>query len=216
MRRWYLLLNAVFAIWVLADGFKRKANAALWAVGTLVFGSYIFPVYLITRQPSKTEALPKGRPVWRFLKNFAFFSGIVCWTLLLIMAGVWKDTSTVNAKEESPEYKLAVLNAEGYVCHDDETVYRFSSLLDQLSSNYGESRQHIANISVIAYKKVRTRDRKDASLLNIMEGLNKLCYYGDLKDQKYAAHASIYVRLRCMGQSHKQAIKGLQALVRGY
>ena len=221
MEKWYLLLNLIFAAWVLADGFKRKANAAAWAIGTLLFGSYIFPVYLMVRQPLKAEESKKDRAAWRFLKNFAFFWAIILWTILLIVAGIWKDRSTVKAVEgENSEYKLAVLNAKCRVSRENDAVVRFGSLLDQLSANYVEDRQQIASISLIAQKKMKSYGIKDKSkngaMLDMMEGLNAIFRYRELKNQKYAEYASAYVNLRQAGQSHKQAVEALQAMVRGY
>ena|GEM_PF-2707053 len=230
MLRWYVLLNSGFAIWIFVDGLRRKANATLWAIGTLIFGSYIFPVYLMARKPIKSgqerederQERRDGAAAlrWRLLKGCIFPLGIIFWTLLIIGASIWKDTSPlVKAREEDFAYKLAILDAKGDIRlgQDDDRLLRFRSLLDQLSENYAEDRQQIANISALVYKRIKARGlRRDASLLKIMEDLNRLGYYGQLKHQSYAERAFSYVRLRYMGQSHNQAIEGLQLMVRGY
>lgn len=113
---------------------------------------------------------------------------------------------------ESLEYKLATINARGYVSRDHITVARFRSLLGQLSSAYVENKEQIADMSVTAQEMLR-KDGIEESLLNIMEGLNQL-FATRIENQKYAEYAAAYVTLRSKGQSHSQAIRGLQAILR--
>lgn len=113
---------------------------------------------------------------------------------------------------ESLEYKLATINARGYVSKNHITVARFRSLLDQLSSTYVENKQQIADMSVTA-QDLLEKDGIEESLLNIMEGLNQL-FATRIENQKYAEYAAAYVTLRSKGQSHSQAIRGLQAILR--
>jgi len=98
----------------------------------------------------------------------------------------------VNA-DYSIEYKLAVIDAGGFVPKDDLTVARFRSLLNQLSRTYVENKQQIADMTVTAQKLLR-KDGVDESLLNIMEGLNQL-FSKPLGNQKYAEYAVAYVTL---------------------
>lgn len=218
MEKWYILFNLVFTIWVLADGLKRKVNTTLWAIGTLLFGSYIFPVYIIARRPLKAgESQEEGGATRRFFKNSASFLAIFVWTVIMIAAGIWHEKPPANAMEgESSEYKLAVLNSKDNIGKGDATVARFGSLLDELSNNCVEDRQQIAGISLIAHKKIKAYGIKDGSLMNIMEGINTIFRYSELKNQKYTEYAFAYVRLRQFGQSHKQALEGLQTIARGY
>ncbi|MEW5801378.1 MAG: hypothetical protein AB1847_04660 [bacterium] len=216
MEIWYVFLNMIFAVWVLVDGFRREINAIPWSIGTALFGPIVFPVY-VARRPRKTgEDRKDNRTGWNRLNNFAYFGIIVFWTILLTAAGIWKDKSATSASEESPEYKLAVLNTKQYIHQDDDTTVRFHSLLDQLAEHYVEDRQQIVNISIIAHKRLKACGVRDKSMMDIMEGMNKVFGYSGLKNQKYAEYASLYVRLRSGGQSHKEAVEGLQALVRGY
>jgi len=84
--------------------------------------------------------------------------------------------------------------------------------LDQLSSTYVENKQQIADMSVTAQEMLE-KDGIEESLLNIMEGLNQL-FATRIENQKYAEYAAAYVTLRSKGQSHSQAIRGLQAILR--
>lgn len=80
---WYLLLGLAFAAWVFLDAQKRKAEAVLWALGTLIFGPVVLPIYLAKR-PLKAGEIREGGLWWNVLKNFAIF-----WTILMAFAGVW-------------------------------------------------------------------------------------------------------------------------------
>jgi hypothetical protein len=51
------------------------------------------------------------------------------------------------------------------------------------------------------------------TMLNMMEGINKI-FYSRIENQKYAEYLSVYVVLRTKGQTHSEAISGLQALMR--
>ena len=86
-------------------------------------------------------------------------------------------------------------------------------MLDQLSSTYIENKQQIADMSVKAQQLLK-KDGVEESLLKIMEGMNRL-FASRIKNQKYAEYAAAYVSLRIKGQSHSEAIRGLQAILRG-
>jgi hypothetical protein len=118
---------------------------------------------------------------------------------------------TVQAKEPL-EYQLASLNAKSMVASDHITVARFRSLLIQLDAFYVENQQDIGDMSVKA-QQIMKKDGIDESLLNIMEGLNQV-FVTKVENQRYAEYAAAYVTLRNSGQSHRQAISGLQGLMR--
>jgi len=119
-------------------------------------------------------------------------------------------TPSSPAKPESLEYKLATIE-KGYVSRDDIIIARFGSLLQQLDSTYTESKQQIADMTVTAQKLLRDEGIKE-NLLNIMEGMNRL-FSMRIENQSYAEYASAYVVLRRKGQSHHEAIEGLEALL---
>lgn len=80
---WYLVLYGILAIWAFVDAKKRKANAILWAVGTLLLGPIILPFYFAKR-PLKAGEVREGGTAWNVLKNFAFL-----WTILMVVAAIW-------------------------------------------------------------------------------------------------------------------------------
>jgi hypothetical protein len=132
--------------------------------------------------------------------------------ILTVFVIVLLNSLTVAYAGESLEYQLATINAGGYVPQDHITVARFRSLLSQLSFTFVENRQQIADMSVTAQQLLR-QDGIDESLLNIMEGMNKL-FPRNVGNQRYVRYASAYVTLRAKGYSHSQAVGGLRAIIR--
>ena len=131
--------------------------------------------------------------------------------LYLLMFSLLSPLTTAHANE-SLEYKLATINAGGYVSKDHITVARFRSLLNQLSTTFVEDKQQIADMSVTAQNLLK-KDGIQESLINIMEGMNQI-FPRKIDNHKYAEYAAAYVILRSKGQSHTEAIRGLQALLR--
>lgn len=90
---WYFLLYVCFAIWVVKDGKKRKANKVInWAIGTVLIGPIVLPVYFAKR-PLLAEETREGGTAWNVLKNFALF-----WTILMAVAAIW---GMVNVSEQT-------------------------------------------------------------------------------------------------------------------
>ena len=130
----------------------------------------------------------------------------------LLILSLLSAFTTAHASE-SLEYKLATINAGGYVSKNDIAVARFRSLLNQLSATFVEDKQQIADMSVTAQNLLK-KEGVQESLMNIMEGMNRL-FPRKIGNQKYAEYAAAYVTLRTKGQSHSEAIRGLQAILRG-
>lgn len=113
--------------------------------------------------------------------------------------------------EQSLEYQLAAINEGGYVREGDVTVARFRSLLEQLSEKYAEPRQQIADMSVKTQILLAEKGIAQ-NLLEFMEGMNTI-HSGRDAGTKYSEISAAYVVLRDRGQTHAQAISGLQALL---
>lgn len=120
----------------------------------------------------------------------------------------------ITHASELLEYKLATINAGGYVSKDDINVGRFRGLLNRLSATFVENEQQIADMSVAAQSRLKEEGVQE-SLLNIMEGMNQL-FSKRIENQKYAEYAATYVTLRIKGQGHAEAIRGLQAILRSF
>jgi len=115
---------------------------------------------------------------------------------------------------ESLEYKLAVVDADGYVAKNHISVARFRSLLRQLSDKYVESKQSIADMTVKSQQMLRDEGISE-KMLSIMEGMNSL-FARPIENQKYAEYISAYAVLRMKGQSHADSIAGLKGILRAY
>ena len=136
------------------------------------------------------------------------FSRLLPYLLIsLLLSGL-----TPAHASDSLEYKLATINAGGYVSKDHITVARFRSLLNQLSATFVEDNQQIADMSVTAQNLLKKEGIQE-SLINIMEGMNQL-FSRRIENQKYAEYSAAYVTLRSQGQSHTEAVGGLQAILR--
>ena len=200
----------MLAIWVVIDGYKRKVNVIPWAIGATILGPIILPYFIVNR-PLKAYVSNGGRKRQILIKGLAVF-----WVLLLAVIGIWGGKTPTNLiKSEPLEYRLAVISTGGYVRENDAIIDRFRSLLDQLSQNYVEDPQQIANMSVIVRNQVKANGT-DESLLNIMEGLNRLIWPQDSGKRRYSEFAFAYAGLRNKGLTHGEAIERLQAKVSGY
>jgi hypothetical protein len=77
-----LLLNIVLAAWVLFDSLQRGAELT-WALGTVVLGPVMLPVYR-ARRPLRGTEIRAGGPDWIVSRNFAW-----TWTLAMIVIVFW-------------------------------------------------------------------------------------------------------------------------------
>lgn len=205
-----LLIHLMITICILIDGHKLKLNIIPWAIGTTILGPIILPVYISQRPLNGCEFRGGGK--WQKL-----FSGLaIFWALLWAIISIWGGNTPINTmKQESLEYRLAVINTGGNINENDATIARFRSLLNQLSQSYIEDTQQIANMSVIIRDRL-SENGIDESLLNIMEGLNQLLWPQESKKKRYSEYAFAYAGLRNKGLPHQDAIEILQGIVSGY
>lgn len=170
--------------------------------------------HYIPNRPSRTDKPLKSVKAFKFnkhLKGLALF-----WAILLASISIWGGKCPTNTiKSESLEYRLAVVNTESFVIEGDPIIGRFSSMLDQLSANYLEDRQQIANISIIICDKMKSNGI-DESLLDIMDGLDKLIWPQDFKKRRYSEYLITYASLRNKGLNKQEAIETLQAMINDY
>ena len=76
----------------------------------------------------------------------------------------------VSQTDEKPlEYKLATINARGFVPDDDLAISRFRFLLQDLESRTKNTKQQIADGSVKGQQILRERYGKEIGLLDLME-----------------------------------------------
>lgn len=82
---WYFILFGLLALWVGFDASRRNLGAAkaiLWAIGTLLLGVVVVPIYLAKR-PLKANQVREGGLAWNLLKNFA-----LTWTILMVAISI--------------------------------------------------------------------------------------------------------------------------------
>ncbi|MES9873147.1 MAG: hypothetical protein ABW146_08550 [Candidatus Sedimenticola sp. 6PFRAG7] len=96
---------------------------------------------------------------------------------LLIGLFTWlssdSDPSSTSTADQSIEYKLATINADGMVNENDVTVNRFRYLLKSISERTGDTPERIADLTVFTQNKLRDEFGKEIGLLELMEGGNK-------------------------------------------
>lgn len=94
--------------------------------------------------------------------------------------------ATITPKEDkSLEYKLATINANGYVKKDDITVTRFRYLLNNISQHTGYPPEKIGDITVFAQKELHEKNGKEINLLSLMEEANKVLVKNKASKIKY-------------------------------
>ena len=93
--------------------------------------------------------------------------------------------------EESLEYKLAVINAGGFVEEDDETIQVFKGLLDKLEKKVVNSRQGIADITVKTQEILRD-EGYNVELIQVIRDLNT-AIPEELKYMKLEEIAAAYI-----------------------
>jgi hypothetical protein len=195
---------------VLIDGYKLKFNIIPWAIGTTILGPIVLPLY-ISKRPLKNLVLRQGGKWQNYFTGLAIF-----WALLLALIGIWgRNTPANTEKNESLEYRLAIINTGDKISDKNATIARFRSLMSELSDNYIEDPQQIANMSIIVRDRLRSNGI-DESLLNIMEGLNQLILPQDPQKKRYCEYVFAYASLRNKGSSHQDAIEALQSIASGY
>jgi len=94
-------------------------------------------------------------------------------------------------QSESLEYKLAVINANGYVKKDHVSVRRFRYLLSTLDKRTIQSEQQLADMSVAAVTALREKYGKDISLLSFMEGMKQRL---PPSKSNYVVEATLYMQ----------------------
>jgi hypothetical protein len=82
---WYFIIFGLLASWVGLDASRRNLGAAkaiLWAIGALLIGVIVVPIY-IAKRPLKANQVREGGFAWNVLKNFA-----ITWTILVVVISV--------------------------------------------------------------------------------------------------------------------------------
>jgi hypothetical protein len=141
-----------------------------------------------------------------------FLTALTVFLATLTLACATQQSTTIPEPEPSIEYKLAAIDRGTYVASDDIAVARFRSLLEQLSTKYGETPQRIADVSVKGRTLLREKGL-DESIQNMMEGMNQVLDR-PIGNQKYPDYLGLYVMLRNSGKTHTEAIGNMSGALR--
>ncbi len=199
-------------------------KAIFWGIGGL-FVPFVAPVAVILSIKGLKKHVPQEARAFKITTTISLVLGAMGSTVLfffIILLPGMKDAVKTRSESQSAhtagesmslEHQLAVINAGYKVSEDDVTVARFSSLRNQLSQTFVENKQEIVNATIHVQKMLKDRGISE-SVLTIMGGMNQLVFV-KAKDPQYAEYTSAYVLLRDKGQSHAEAIAGLEGILRG-
>lgn len=101
---WYFIVFGLLALWVGFDANRRNLGAVkaiLWALGTLVLGVIVVPVYLAKR-PLKANQVREGGFAWNVLKNFA-----LTWTILMVAISISAIGAAVGGTNATSDAEAA-------------------------------------------------------------------------------------------------------------
>lgn len=91
---------------------------------------------------------------------------------LVLIGGLLHPQVFVGSKD-TLEYKLAVINAGGFVAEDHISVNRFRYLLKSLSAKTVNTEQEISDMTVKAWQILKQDYGKEIQLLKLMEAANQ-------------------------------------------
>lgn len=130
---------------------------------------------------------------------------VVCIIVLAIAFGVYylidknKKPSTIptttSVNIETPEYKLASINAGVLVSRDDPNIAWFKTILDRLDRECPESRSLISDMIVFTWNNYKKETGKTPSLKFIAQELNKSLPDGMSGVMKFAEIAAGWLTL---------------------
>ena len=146
-------------------------------------------------------------------KTLIWFLGImVVFLIFSILAKNEKNNPSIAKKENATlEYKLAAINKGRYIPDDDISIVRFRTLLDTMTKTFPEeNRQEIAD-GIVKAQELLKKEGISESLLNIAEGINKV-FIWNKANVKFNEVTAAYIILCSRGQTHTEAISGLQSL----
>jgi len=105
---WYWILWVILAVWTFIDAKKRNNNAIGWAIGTLLVGPIVLPVYFAKRY-LKVNEVREGGTAWNVLKNFTLY-----WTLTMLVVGIAGAIGAggvINESQSGAEQAGAIIGA---------------------------------------------------------------------------------------------------------
>lgn len=121
-----------------------------------------------------------------------------------------QTTKAVDPKSLPVEQKFMTVVEGHFVPADAPTVARAKTLIDRASTEYGISRDLIADQAYMA-SKIAKQDQISASAIEILEAATLMHTPGDGLD--FAQACAIYLTVRKSGMPHAEALVGTRGLV---
>lgn len=142
------------------------------------------------------------------------FNGIIGEKEKYLNYNNYPNTPYSGVNNESIEFKLAAIDNNSKINVSSYQTSRFEYLLNNIHSKTRETKIRIADMTVTAQNKLKENGIKE-SLLNIMEGMNEVLY-SNVEGQSYSEYVSAYIVFRTQGQSHRDAILDLIAMMKAF
>jgi len=116
-----------------------------------------------------------------------------------------------NISGQSLGCKMATVDNEKYYTEEDPLVKRYNNMFNQLDVKYIETKQQIADMTVVARKELANIGLKEP-MINIMEGICRLIDR-NTQNKKYSDNVACYIIFRSQGFNHTQALAKMQDLL---
>lgn len=118
---------------------------------------------------------------------------------------------TFSLSAQSLGAGLALLDTGKHYSETDPLPKRYNNILNQLADKYIESKERIADITVVGKKELADVGLSEP-MINMMEGILKLRDVYTIT-KRYSENVSVYVVIRGRGRDHAEALAGLQSLL---
>lgn len=118
---------------------------------------------------------------------------------------------TFSIYAQSWGVKLAMIDTGKSYSENDLLPKRYNNILEQLTYKYVESKERIADLTVVAKRQLEKVGLSEP-MINIMEGILKI---KDVKTitKQYADNTAVYITIRQNGRDHAEALADLQSLL---
>lgn len=127
---------------------------------------------------------------------------------LVVLISIFYAT---NLSAQSLGCKMATVDTEKSYSETDPLVKRYNNMFNQLDSKYIETKQQIADMTVVAKNELEKIGLTEP-MINIMEGICRLIDR-NTRTMKYAENISCYIIFRSQGFNHSEALKNMQDLL---
>jgi hypothetical protein len=126
-------------------------------------------------------------------------------------SGIGNPASPPSGRGQSEDAAKQLAAIDGYSPGSAEAK-RISALLDKLDAAFPETRQQIGDMTAKAVSGMQENFAVSEKCLTLLEGMNSV-YGGQTSPRSYAEVMGAYLGVRARGETHKNAVASLQALM---